>query len=411
MMGTGGPLSSDGPKPLWCSVLADRLWIAVFLALPVVGLVSGPAYAPLLFSVAAISLVCAQINTGRRLEINPELAVLAIGFTVLCWASAAWSIVPARSLSAAGQMTAVLTGALLICSAGRSLPESVTPVLARMVMVGFPIGATVFACDSAFGYPLQGLIGQAAHAATKYNRGIDHYLLLLLPCLGYQVAGRRWIMVAVLGSSGLLTVALGMNTTARVAVIVSIITLGLAWLLPRLTGWLLSAVTVLWMLGLPVFLHLLGVNRDVLFPYIKNSAQHRLEIWDYMSARILERPVLGWGLQSANAVPIHPDELASYKWVSAVGIYPHNQFLQLWLETGVVGALLGLGFLVAVLWLSGKRLSPPMYPFALAAFVFAFCVASTGYPVSTDSWWATLAGSAILFKLLNRMVILNQFTA
>jgi hypothetical protein len=56
------------------------------------------------------------------------------------------------------------------------------------------------------------------------------------------------------------------------------------------------------------------------------------------------------------------------------------------------------------LWLIGNRVSPLMRPFALSAFVFAVCVASTGYQIYTDSWWAALAGSAFLFNLFDRMI-------
>lgn len=386
------------------AVAVDWIWLAVFAALPVAGLLSGPAYAPLLFFAAATSSLCALIGKNRRLRIDRALAVFAAGFTVLCWCSTAWSIVPGRSLSAAAQTTAVLTGSLLICATQQAFPRPLLRPLIRILIVSFPVGAAILVGDSIFGYPLQNAIG---HAATKYNRGIDHYLLLLLPLLGYQVAQRRWTMVALLTVSGLLTVVIGVNTTAKIATVLSALVLGMALLLPRLTDWLLRAATCAWVLGLPVFLSLLGSNRSMFFPYLKASMLHRFEIWDYMSARIFERPILGWGLQSAASVPIHSDELAGYKWVSASGIYPHNQILQLWIETGAVGALLGLAFLATVLCSIRKKMSPPMRPFALSAFVFAVCVASTGYQIYTDSWWAALAASAFLFSLFDRMITPN----
>lgn len=405
-MEPGRPMQSVGagnmPISLRCRIAADWIWLAVFAGLPVVGLLSGPAYAPLLFFAAGTNLLCAR--EGRRLRIDPTLALFAIGFTVLCWSSIAWSITPIRSLSAATQMTAVLAGSLLIYAAQETFPRPLMRPLMRILMVGFPLGAVILVGDSIFGYPLQNAIG---HAATKYNRGIDHYLLLLLPLLGYQVAQRRWIMVALLAASGLLTIVIGVNTTAKIAIVLSTLVLVMAMLLPRLTDWLLRAATCAWVLGLPFLLSLLGGNRSMFFPYLKASMLHRLEIWDYMSARIFERPILGWGLQSASSLPIHPDELADYKWASASGIYPHNQILQLWIETGAVGALLGLAFLTTVLWSIRKRVSPSMRPFALSAFAFAVCVASTGFQIYTDSWWAALAGSAFLFNLFDRMITEN----
>jgi O-antigen ligase len=128
-----------------------------------------------------------------------------------------------------------------------------------------------------------------------------------------------------------------------------------------------------------------------------------LEIWDYMTARVLERPLLGWGLLSAKSLPIHPDELAHYVYVRPAGIYPHNQFLELWVELGALGAVLGVVFAVLVLW-RVRRLPAGIRPFAYAAFASAMTVASVDYEIVTDSWWCALAASAVLFGMLGHLV-------
>ena len=120
-------------------------------------------------------------------------------------------------------------------------------------------------------------------------------------------------------------------------------------------------------------------------PYIKASGVNRLELWDYMTARVLERPLLGWGLSSAGAVPISPAELAGYSFVMGPGTYPHNQWLELWIETGALGAMAGLLFASVVLrriW----RMPAPLRPFAYAAFTSAITgVACINFQVTTDS--------------------------
>src|SRR3546814_6281029 len=37
--------------------------------------------------------------------------------------------------------------------------------------------------------------------------------------------------------------------------------------------------------------------------WLPPSAEHRVEIWDLTADRILERPLLGWGLENSRALP------------------------------------------------------------------------------------------------------------
>jgi len=144
-------------------------------------------------------------------------------------------------------------------------------------------------------------------------------------------------------------------------------------------------------------------RRAALARFLKMSGVARLEIWDYMTARVFEHPIRGWGLLNAKYLPIHPDELARYSYTDARGIYPHNQWLELWVELGALGAALGL--VLAVLLLRRVRLLPEcLRPFGYAAFASAMTVASVNYEVTTDSWWCALAASAVLFSILGRLV-------
>jgi O-antigen ligase len=107
---------------------------------------------------------------------------------------------------------------------------------------------------------------------------------------------------------------------------------------------------------------------------------------------------LGWGFATAKLVPIRAAEMRGYVWVDPHGVYPHNQVLQLWLETGLLGAALGAVFVLLVLRRIA-RLPPRIYPFACAAFAAAFAVSASSFELTTDSWWAALALTAILLRL------------
>ncbi len=77
------------------------------------------------------------------------------------------------------------------------------------------------------------------------------------------------------------------------------------------------------------------------------SGFHRLLIWNFSAHKSLERPLLGWGMRSSRHVP------GGDVWIHGMGetlpLHPHNAALQIWLELGAVGAMLGAGLFVFAL--------------------------------------------------------------
>jgi hypothetical protein len=129
----------------------------------------------------------------------------------------------------------------------------------------------------------------------------------------------------------------------------------------------------------------------------KSSAGHRLLIWSFVGDRIAERPFLGWGLDSARAIPGGKDQIRpGQDWLP---LHPHNAALQIWLELGAPGAAL-FGVLALWLWLSlGSVAWPEGYAAAAAGSLTAALVAaSSGWGLWEEWWVATL--ELALFAIL-----------
>jgi O-antigen ligase len=363
------------------------LLLCVFAALPTVGLVNGPIYAPLLFGLGVLRLILAR----GRIDLDMPLARLACAFALLCWVSCLWSIVPGHSAAGVLQTTGVLAGALILL-AGPPAPVRLASVLGGAVLAG----AAVMVADRLTGNHLLHLMS-VHEGATKYNRGIDYLLIILMPLLALLVQGRRWRLVAALAVACAACVAAGRNTTAFVSLPGAVLLFCAAWRAPRLVARAMGGGLVLGAIGLPFALRLLSGLRGALAPHIKESLLARLEIWDYVSARVLERPLFGWGIWSAKSLPISAEELSHYVREHGQGIYPHNQWLELWVETGVLGVALALGFVLLVLSRI-QRMAQPAQAFALTSVFLALMVSLTSFEITTDSWWAALAACTFLFR-------------
>ncbi len=384
---------------LSCSSPPIVLFSAMLLALPVVGLAVGPLYAALVFGLGGLLALYTGLKDRCPPAIDRQFAALALVFVALCWASTLWSVVPATTMRAAGQITLILAGALITLSIP---PLETGPGRALIRLMPWFIGAGValLCLDTCLGYRIQGLAGLDGN---KYSRGIDYLVLITWPVLAYTVAQRNWRATIAVAALIIIAVVVGLSTTGAVGLLMGVVLLGLAALLRNATAPCLFTVVAALVAALPFMLRLLSASREELRPYIKPSGLHRLEIWDYTSARILDQPIFGWGLLSAKSVPIRPEELATYRFVDIAGIYPHNQWLELWLETGAVGATLALIFLGLVLWRVWRKLPAETQPFAYAAIGSALTISWLNFEITTDSWWAALTASALLFKLVNAL--------
>jgi len=379
----------------------DVVLAALFLLLPVAGLLSGPIYAPAVFSVAVLRLAWLAATQRDGLAMDRPLTVLAILFMLLAWAGIAWSIAPGRTLSGAVQACLVLPAALAFLASSRLFPAGLADRLAIALLLAFLAGMVILLADHFGGYWLLRQLDGPKVWPTKYNRGIDYFSLILLPTLGFFTARRHWRLAVLLAAADILTIAAGRNTTAQIALPAVALTIAAATVAPRLVGIGLAAATACVALTLPFALRLLTHARPLIAPHIKPSGLERLEIWDYLSAHVVQHPFLGWGLQTARLIPATPEDMAHYVKATGGGIYAHNQWLELWLEMGFPGALLGLAFTLLVLH-RAWGLPPGLRPFAFGAYVMAMAVASSGFEITTDSWWAALAASAALFALFAR---------
>lgn len=146
-----------------------------------------------------------------------------------------------------------------------------------------------------------------------------------------------------------------------------------------------------------------ALETDVKIP---TSFLHRLQIWDFTSHKIIERPIQGYGFGSSRFLGIgHRTSLTVSRlpyfkgvenpikhelWVlddlSLLPLHPHNAFLQIWLELGLIGMLIASAFLYFLLekGLDLKQRSQQMI--YIGALFPALIVVNMSYGL-WQSWW------------------------
>jgi O-antigen ligase len=104
----------------------------------------------------------------------------------------------------------------------------------------------------------------------------------------------------------------------------------------------------------------------------------RIDAWKSAWSMIKEKPVFGWGLGG------YKTETAPNNWIK----YPHNIFLEIQVELGIIGTLLFLFYLIKIFSKSPRLLFPqsplPLFPYFRLLLLMAFILAFFSKDIATN---------------------------
>ncbi len=193
------------------------------------------------------------------------------------------------------------------------------------------------------------------------KRGIIILALLLWPVriiLRRRFAGLTQMLFVV---TMITLIAFSHSSTAKPATGVGIVVALALMLAPRRGPAVAGGLLVLATLSIPLMAYHLPSPRHTFqhWTFLSPSAHHRVTIWRFTAQRIAERPLLGWGMDASRGFPGGDHEVVVRRYVDGVRaaeltepmlpLHPHNAVLQLWLELGVVGAIIFSAFLIWLL--------------------------------------------------------------
>lgn len=162
---------------------------------------------------------------------------------------------------------------------------------------------------------------------------------------------------------------------------------------PKWAVHLMFSATIAIMLSSP-FLIANVVDREGLNAMgleISRSAEQRLAIWEFTASEIQKRPVLGHGFDSSRVIGARDNAVEGTNW-QALPLHPHNAFLQIWLELGLVGIAL-TGIALWALWCKIAAESEDSQHCAVynATFCAVLVIALISFGV-WQYWWIAMWG-------------------
>ena len=380
---------------------APSLPVTVLLAIgPAVAVAQFRTMAPAVTAVFALTIF-AHWRLHRALPWPKPTPILFAALALLGWClvSALWAGESARGVETALSLAAlVVLGAM----AARAVAEDDPANIRRMglALVG---GLALMIALLAFDHATDNLLRRAVRGFPPTSPFLGFglkpavsVLALLLPLvLAVRVVPLVLRLAVVVAG---LVVALWLpGDSAKLAVMLGLVAAGAAYVAPRLVARGGAAALAALFVAAPLLFGA-GLARLADLSALPPSAAHRVLIWDFAVQRIAERPVLGWGMEASRSIPggdtnfdaatltrfglVSAEERAWFASPNAkrLPLHTHNAALQVWLELGLIGALLAAMVSTAVF------LGAAGHPPALGAAVAGAVTGGLSFGV-WQPWW------------------------
>ncbi len=379
--------------------------VSVLAGCLVSAIVSPQFIAPLVM-VFALAVAAAGFR-APNLPVAWSAPVIAAALLFL-WAAASilWSIDPDLSIKRSFRLFLMIAmGAMVAVFLPRSALSARAGKIAALATL---LALAVILGDTLAGSPMGRTL---MDGGDPLDRAATVLVILVWPVgiLTYRQFGLTGL--AVLAAATALAIGLLNNKAAMLAAAFGCAAAAGAAVRPRFGTLLISGAVVLFTLLAPLSIGFFNsqIQQVVSDTGIDASIRHRVHIWSFSAEKALEKPLTGWGMGSSRAIPggdevrtfLRPDGQSDGEGES-LPLHPHNGFLQVFLELGLVGAVLAAAVIFMILRklaLAAERsgLAAPVAGFALSAMI----VGSISFG-AWQGWWVSLQlfAGALLFILV-----------
>ncbi len=372
----------------------DVLTGTVFL-IPPVGVAATMGVVPL-FLVAGLCALRIAVLRGQVKACFPMvLTALVVAFTAYGCLSAVWALDPFRALSLTAKLGFLSLCGMVVIGVLARLEGDERRRIERALLAGFLFAALLMAVAVIYATITDDSLwsNHSGDPLTTISKGETILGLLLWP-----VAAALWRESGTHAAAACIAMAIGgFFFLPHVAVLASLAAGAAAcfavMLFKRRAAVIMGLAFSALILLAPLLMRAVP-SGDVMFEKVGSvypSAVHRIYMWHFVTDRIAERPILGWGMDSSRRIPgahekLRKDPLGLWKQ-EILPLHPHNVVLQTWLELGLVGAAL-MAVLVALVFVQCARSGTPLFETALCSAVATGYLAAGSLSYGAwQNWW------------------------
>lgn len=389
------------------------LWLTLLL-MPILALAGGLGFQVAGFALGASALLAWTADRTGAEYLRAAWPLWLLGLTFWAWVSSLWSPYESHLWSGSAIILMGLVIALLfVPSVIIGASDRVKTGLTWAVIIAGLVGTALLLIDVVSGFALslwadpvgpgEDPIQRRSDAEMNLGRGQISYVQLLWPVAALMIlrVKRGWVfaLTAFVG----LAVSAQFNTLS--IIIPTLILAGgfavLAWYKPRLGLILAFAFAIASVAFAPILGFASSLVDAEFMRQIPLSWEHRLRMWAYSWELIRQAPAMGHGFDSARAFDDLKFRTPDGRNLTVMSMHPHNIGLHIWLETGAIGVILTVGFILALLKTALKTCTSSLRAFTITGLVVT--VATSGAAtvgVWQHWWWALIVLSVSLVCLV-----------
>lgn len=352
------------PRLIWSITGAAIAPVAVFAANGLVVLLGITALA----APPWIALRSALLGHARS-----PVGMALIGLIIWMGISVGWTLDPAEAAEKIARLAVLWLGGIAALAAARYADKHVL-ACALWIMPGALLlalglywielagsASIIQALGGLYGAPLAQIADAGARETYRINlafnqigRGAVILSIFIWPVVALLLDRPRgaWLAAGLALAAFFTVLALPM-AAAALAFMTGAAAWALGCALPRRGPHLLAGFSMLLLAGMPLAAlyvaqpETVGIETRAL----PTSWQHRIAIWHFAAGRIAEKPLAGWGFDASRhieggkikyAVLLPDGSELNANTATLLPLHPHNGALQIWLELGTPGVLLGL---------------------------------------------------------------------
>lgn len=386
-------MTEQNTHPALYSALFPLFWgllsvcLLICLAAPRAFAFAGPVIGLIFYSLYAI-------RAPKKPRFISSVWIYPLIILLLAFGSSLWALAPEETIKRSWKLISILIPGTLLILFTLSIPRDFFKKRHGVVLGGIFLFVTLcLSLEYLLDFPLYRLVSGLNKTDTVeahvLNRSVVSVTILLFPVifLVKRLTGKALLPIAVVFIAAYTPLLFLTDSQSALFAFAG----GLLFFLffPYRQKWLWTTFTflvVFFFLAAP-FLAIWAFDyadivHDAPLMYAA-SAGNRLEIWDYVSRYALQNPLLGYGIEATRAVEAFDTQEIFQKGRTI--LHPHNVFLQIWIEFGLLGVIVFSGLIIHLFRQIGC-LPPQDKKACIPGLVAALSVSLTGYGF-WQSWW------------------------
>jgi O-antigen ligase len=340
-----------------------------------------------------VALMLSCIYSAKKYRIDYEMVEIGLlAFFTWSLLSALWAVDLSLTCKIYGKVILIMLGGWLWVSNYNHINQETRRTLQNLVLLSGLLllgGLFILVIDLKFNGRLYQIIDQSISPA------LIHACIACSLAIWLNLAKlSKWLQVCIL-LLAIWTLQNASSDAAALGVLIGAGVLVMHKFLPRfLRAMFIYGMPIVWGTIPFIFRMLTHENYHQWASSLDPSYTHRLFIWHSATTRIFERFWTGFGFGSSrfcdlglkgDDISVAAGNAQQILLAPEACVHPHNFMLQIWLELGAIGVILG-SLTWIIYWRRQYHKSDSYY---IAFWASALCVAATSISI-WQSWWLFL---------------------